>query len=272
MPRKDKNTVDYFPHDVNHGKTMFILESKFGLEGYAAWFKILENLGKSENHYIDCRDDTDWEFMQAKIGLMHTSLQEILDLLAKLNAIHPELWSKRIIWSGNFIKNIQAVYDRRKRKCMNFHDLCKHLSIKCKHEYDINGNNVDRSTHSRVEESRVEKSIYDDLNSKYSKAIDKMDELQKLDIVKEKYNDVGFLIFWDEYHYITGLNKTDKEAALKYWKSLNKKEQRTAVLNIQNYYDNLNDKKYCKKARTYLSDKNFNDEFKEIKLFKKLAR
>jgi hypothetical protein len=70
--RKDKNTIDYFPHFVNHGKTLFIIESKFGNDGYAAWFKILEMLGKSDNHFIDCRKDEDWEYMSAKIKLMKT--------------------------------------------------------------------------------------------------------------------------------------------------------------------------------------------------------
>ena len=49
---------------------------------------------------------------------------------------------------------------------------------------------------------------------------------------------------------------------MKKWKKLTKKEKGCAINNIQNYYDSLNDKKYCKKARTYLNDKSFNDEFK----------
>jgi len=48
MARPNKQGVDYFPHFVNHGKTMFILEEKFGNNGYAFWFKLLELLGKEE--------------------------------------------------------------------------------------------------------------------------------------------------------------------------------------------------------------------------------
>nr|WP_297169391.1 hypothetical protein [uncultured Dysgonomonas sp.] len=72
---------------------------------------------------------------------------------------------------------------------------------------------------------------------------------------------ISFENFFDEYHKITKLKKSDKDAALKKWKQLNKSEQKKALDNIQNYYDSLSDKKYCKKARTYLNDKNFNDEF-----------
>lgn len=71
----------------------------------------------------------------------------------------------------------------------------------------------------------------------------------------------SFENFFHEYHRITKLKKSDKEAALKKWKQLSKTEYKKAFDNIQNYYDSLPDKKYCKKARTYLNDKNFNDEF-----------
>jgi len=157
--RKGKNIVDYFPHYCNHGKTIYILEQKYKSDGYTAWFKVLEKLGSNENHYIDCRNDADWEFLQASIPLMQTELSNILDLLAKLEAIHPELWEKKIIWSGKFIQNIEDAYKRRNDLCMQFNDLCKHLSIKCKHEYDNYGIIVDIKEQSIVEYSKLNKSI-----------------------------------------------------------------------------------------------------------------
>ena len=72
---------------------------------------------------------------------------------------------------------------------------------------------------------------------------------------------ITFDEFWENYHRITGLPKTDKEAAKTKWKRLSNKERNKADENIQAYYDSLNDKKYCRKARTYLESKNFNDEF-----------
>jgi len=83
-------------------------------------------------------------------------------------------------------------------------------------------------------------------------------------IVESTDNTVDeFKLFWDKYHLITKLNKSDKESAEKYWKKLTNKEKQSALDNVESYYNSLNDKKYCKKARTYLSDKNFNDEFKK---------
>lgn len=82
-----------------------------------------------------------------------------------------------------------------------------------------------------------------------------------LSLFQNKDTRIDFEVFWKNYHEITGLPKTDREAAQKYWKKLTNKETIQANSNIENYYNSLKDKKYCKKARTYLADKNFNDEF-----------
>jgi len=132
--RKNKYTVDYFPHycSGDDSKTMFILENKFGLVGYAVWFKTLELLGKSENHYIDLRDDTDMLFLISKLGITEEKFTEIYNLLAKLEAIDLDLWNSKIIFSDNFVSNIEDAYVRRKGiDVLHKYDLCKHLSIKC---------------------------------------------------------------------------------------------------------------------------------------------
>ena len=68
--------------------------------------------------------------------------------------------------------------------------------------------------------------------------------------------------FWNIYHTITHLPKTDNKPAKSKWNRLTKGKKKLAIDNIRAYYDSLSDKKYCKKARTYLEDENFMDEFK----------
>jgi len=81
---------------------------------------------------------------------------------------------------------------------------------------------------------------------------------------KDKDYKETFNIFWDNFHTITKMLKSDKDAAFKKWKLLSKEEKQKALDNIKPYYLSLKDKKFCKKARTYLGDKNFNDEFKKV--------
>jgi len=70
--------------------------------------------------------------------------------------------------------------------------------------------------------------------------------------------------FWEKYHEIAKKPKTDKEAAFKHWKRLKSSEQQKALDNIENYITfvvSTQGRAFIKKARTYLADKNFNDEF-----------
>jgi len=113
--------------------------------------------------------------------------------------------------------------------------------------------------------------LYKLLNKETIKLINKHFDIINLNIKKwidqetknkEQITNNNFLTFWNFYHKITGMNKTDKVSAEKYWEKLTKVERKKAIDNIKSYYDSIDNKKYIKKARTYLSDKNFNDEFK----------
>lgn len=117
MSRPKSNTVEYFPHMAQHGSTMAIIEGKFGNDGYAFWFKLLELLSQTENHFIDLKIIERWEFLQVKTRLDEITTSKMLDLLAKLQAIDTELWENdKIVWSQNLVENLKMVYANRKRE------------------------------------------------------------------------------------------------------------------------------------------------------------
>lgn len=85
-----------------------------------------------------------------------------------------------------------------------------------------------------------------------------------LDLRDQIKPEVNFDTFWTEYHEVTGLKKTDLQPTIKYWKKLTKSEQQLAIDNVKAYFNSLpiyTTGRPVKKARTYLADKNFNDEF-----------
>lgn len=138
MARPIKDTVDYFPHSCIHGKTMYIIESKYGTKGYAAWFKLLEQLGTTPNHFIDCRNNGTLEFLQAKTDMDEVTITGMFDLLAKLHAIDDELWQIRVIWCQNFVDGISEAYKNRKREAPVRPD---HLLINSSNNHVSNGSN-----------------------------------------------------------------------------------------------------------------------------------
>lgn len=117
MARPKKATVDYFPHVTKHGQTMFILEGRYGNDGYAVFFKVLEQLGCADGHYIDCNNAGTWEFLTAYCRVQGDLLREILNLCSVIGAIDGEFWKDNFIYSGNFVEGIKDAYRQRKIVC-----------------------------------------------------------------------------------------------------------------------------------------------------------
>jgi hypothetical protein len=156
--RNATNTVEYFPHYISDGKKMFYVEQKYGNDGYAVWFKLLESLASTEYHYLDLQNESDLMYLSAKCRVEQDVLISILDDLAKFNEIDKQLWTERIIWSEKFVESVQDAYARRKNKCMQKKDLCKHLLHLCRLKYDLCSPTVNINTQSKVKYSKVNQS------------------------------------------------------------------------------------------------------------------
>lgn len=155
MARPNKNTVDYFPHDCVHKKTLFIVEQKYGNDGYTLWFKTLEMLGRSPNHYLDLSDPENFEYYLATVKLPEERVIEIVDCFAKLGALDKNLWQKKIIWSDNFVHGVADVYRKRKKQPP------QKPSNSSVNGVMGDGNTVKgvESTQSKVEETKVKETV-----------------------------------------------------------------------------------------------------------------
>ena len=156
MAYKKQNTVDYFPHAVNHGRKMFIIRNEFGNDGYSVWFMLLEQLGKSNNHFIDLNEKTQLLYLSAEMQISEDLFLKIIELLVTLNEFDFDLWTKaNVIYSKKFVENILEVYKRRKNDLLTYSQICMQFSVKCKQD----SKNVVNIPQSRVEESRVEETL-----------------------------------------------------------------------------------------------------------------
>lgn len=131
MARPERKTVDYFPHYISDGKKMYYIQQKYGNDGYATWFKILESLAVTENHFLNLNSEMDIMFLSAKCLISKEKLICVLDDLSTLKEIDHFLWLNKIVYSDKFIESIQDAYIRRTNKCMTYDSLCKHLSSYC---------------------------------------------------------------------------------------------------------------------------------------------
>lgn len=131
MARPERKTVDYFPHYISDGKKMFFIEQKYGNDGYATWFKILESLASTDNHFLNLNNKMDLLFLSAKCRVNEDVILNILEDLSTLGEIDEFLWMNKIVYSHKFIESIQDAYSRRSNKCMDYDSFCIHYKGLC---------------------------------------------------------------------------------------------------------------------------------------------
>lgn len=119
MARPERKTVDYFPFYVEEGQKMFYIEETYGNDGFAVFVKILRELAKVENHYLDLSKPTQLMFLSAKCKVSKEVLEAIIKDLVNLEKFDDELWDEcKIVWCQDFIDSIQDAYRKRNNLCM----------------------------------------------------------------------------------------------------------------------------------------------------------
>ena len=163
MPRPQKFAVDYFPHYCQHKKTIFIMEERYGNDGYAFWFKLLEMLGSAKGHCIDLGDRTELEFLLAKTHVSEVTGAEMLDLLAKLSAIDAEAWGYKVVWCQNFVDGLAHVYQKRTQDLPSKPSLS---DLKLQHNWVSDNGNTGSCVVSGAESTQRERGTKESIESK----------------------------------------------------------------------------------------------------------
>lgn len=122
MAGKKKNNVEYFPHYIGRGKTMNYIKQKYGNDGYATYFVLLEELANADFHFLDLNNEDGENY---SLGLMYISnlclidenrLLQIIEDLVKFNVFDKDLWKRRILWSKKFYDSVEEAWKRREEK------------------------------------------------------------------------------------------------------------------------------------------------------------
>jgi len=169
MARPQKNTVTYFPLDCEQGKKMYYIEETYGNDGYATFIKLLQELARTDNHYLDLSKNTTIMFLSAKCKVSKETLILIINDLVDLDKFDLQLWDEnRIIWCQDFIDSIQDAYLKRKNKCIDRNSLLQLLEglgvrkpLKSTPKLSFSAQNNPNNTQSKVEYSKVNEIIED---------------------------------------------------------------------------------------------------------------
>lgn len=110
----------YFPHFIHGGMTLSFLEKKWGNDGYAFWFKLLELLCNCDGYYYDCSKGMGIEHLAINASVSTEAATEILDMLAEMENIDKPLWEqKKIIWCQALVDNLRSLHSMITKKAMD---------------------------------------------------------------------------------------------------------------------------------------------------------
>lgn len=199
MARPKKQSVEYFPHFTKGGRTIYILENKFGNDGYAFWFKLLEVLSESDGHYYDCSNSTNWEFLLAKTHCNSEKATEIISTLIDLNKVDAKLWENRIIWVQNLVDHFTEIYRKR----------CSDTPEKPSFSNENPDNNTvftAETSQSKEKESKEKESIvypYQDIADRWNSICgEKLPKIQKLSETRKQKIKARLHEFGESYSWL----------------------------------------------------------------------
>jgi len=211
MARVQKDIVSYFPHDASasSGDTLTVLQSRFGNDGYAFWFKLLEKLASTEGHCLDCNNPIKWQIFISKMGVDEITTVEMLNLLVEMQAIDKELWELKLIWCQNLVNNLTEVYKNRRRELPQKPVTTERNPITT----ERNPITTVVSTQSKVKKSRVEKVNKNSNNKqKFGESLNVLLTLDEYEKLKTKFTSTGA----DQWIEILSSGKAAKPNKYKY--------------------------------------------------------
>ena len=120
MARPERHDADYFPFYVKDGKTLFILESKYGLQGIGFFTNLMRFLTRQTDHYICIADESDRIYFFAQLKCSEDVGVDMINLMSKTGKINKELWDTfKVIVSEDLLKSLEPAYKNRKNKIVS---------------------------------------------------------------------------------------------------------------------------------------------------------
>jgi hypothetical protein len=113
MARPIKRTIDTFPHEVHQPDALFVMESRFGNDGYAAWFKLREILCSSPGLSYECNSPARLMHLSARLRVSDELALRMLDTLADMEVIDRECWKRRVIWWQELVDGLRETLRKR---------------------------------------------------------------------------------------------------------------------------------------------------------------
>jgi hypothetical protein len=125
MARPERHDVDYFPFFAKRGKTLNILQSKYGLEGIGFFTNLLRFLALTPDHYYCIQGEDDRLNFFAEIGMQEEKKGiEMIEIMAKTGKLDKKLWEDhKVIACEAFLESLEEAYKRRANEIITMDEI-----------------------------------------------------------------------------------------------------------------------------------------------------
>jgi len=137
MPNQ-KNTVEYFPFFARDGKTLYVLQRKYGLAGIGFFTQIMRWLAQAPSHYYEYNDEYDKDRLNEFIGMSELDVRAMISDMVQTGKVDRELWEDRgVIYSQDFVDSLEMLYRRRRSEMPTRELVLEETASLCRHTDNI---------------------------------------------------------------------------------------------------------------------------------------
>jgi len=124
MARPERRDADYFPFYAKDGRTLHILESKYGCKGTGFFTNVMRFLTLQPNHHFCIADDSDFLYFFSRCKCDEESGLDMLNIMSKTGKICSTCWvSYRVIVSGDLLDSLKDAYKNRNNPIITIEEI-----------------------------------------------------------------------------------------------------------------------------------------------------
>jgi hypothetical protein len=129
VSRPERHDADYFPFYVKDGKTLFVLQHKYGLEGIGFFTNLMRFLTQTPDHYLCIADPGDSLYLFSRIGVDEEKGLRMIEDMVLTAKLHKSLWiTHNVIVSEDLLDSLNALYEKRNNPIITIEEIEKRVS------------------------------------------------------------------------------------------------------------------------------------------------
>ena len=156
--RPESFSAEYFSHSVHESDVLKVMYRKYKYEGFVAYYRLKEQVTKSDFHRIELKNDTQKHIFQMNMDVRQEVIDFLIDLLLQMGEMDKEQWEiNQTIYLNKFVRQFKYLWYKRYKSIPdengNYTDRTKKKDTNRVSAVGKGNNKVKYSSNNKVKES-----------------------------------------------------------------------------------------------------------------------